>query len=229
MTKKIVNNFTLIEIVAVMALIAVLCAFAAAYRFGSQDDQLSGYVRQIKTALEQTRSRAIAANRPMALVIPNHGVCARYLVGTAAADGGFRGTAALENMEFVDWFQLQWAAPPAGVMTVSSLLPVFPAEGGAAVEPPEWENGERDLDSGLANLMPIGAMTFGSETLPGTTRMAVVFDGLGQCLNGTIYLTIAEAIPDAGSGFVPAGSQHYITLKINELTGQIEYVKYQTN
>ena len=214
-------RFTLIEILAVMLLMVLISGLVTSvYHPGGSLDNLDRAASRMKAALEQTRSRAIAQNKPMALVIPSFAVTQSSLSGTEAADGGYRGTAALVDGKFELWNTPDWDALPEAVAVVSTLEPAFNASGDAAVSAPQWEND-------FSGFLTIGEIALESGSIPDGTKIAVVFDALGQCQNGTLYITVAEAEP-GNSGLIPSGSKAFKTLKINGVTGQVIYVKYET-
>ena len=214
-------RFTLIEILAVMLLMVLICGLVTSvYHPGGSQDNLDRAASRMKASLEQTRSRAIAQNKPMALVIPSYATAQAFLANTKAAAGGYRGTAALADGKFDSWNTPDWEILPDAVAVVSTLAPDFNASGDAAVAAPQWE-------TSFSQLLSIGEIPLESGSIPAGTTVAVVFDALGQCQNGTVYITVAEAEPGV-SGLKPAGSKAFKTLKINGVTGQVSYVKYET-
>ncbi len=229
------QNFTLIELMAVMLLMGVLMlmmlpAFNRMIR-GNKVDQMTS---NLKLGLEQAQARAVSSRRPVALVLPT-----KQNGWTANADtqavypfcyGGYR-LAYVEadgsDWKFVRWVpDSEWKNAPEGAMLVRVLIPsdsdyttIKEGDGvGSVVTNPQT--------GALGNLMTVKDVKLGSST---ADVGGVVFSQYGGLKSDNdMRLAVAEAVPSGSSVVYPTKDSsgkpiNWLMLSINKFTGRISY------
>ena len=237
--KRRCNDFTLVELLVVICLASllfgiVLPAFSRMVT-GSAVDRLSS---NLKLRLEKTQSQAAVSRRHTALILPN-GADWTDSKEQAARLGGSRmcyvdnvdtsaGTAAFKR-----WVpNEEWSQPERGAFLIR-VTDNPDGDDGVAVEGSAQKVGD-GTNAGEATILAKGTkplLTVNSyEGGAARSSCAVVFSPNGNMRNQRdICLVVAEAMPNGSKLIFPgggdAGAHNFRALKINRITGRVEYYR----
>lgn len=236
--ERVKNRFTLIEMLAVVAIASILIALITpavqSLMFGNRVDQC---VSNFKLGLEQAQSKAIASRKYVALILPydhantddntkqyNQYCKSGYRMAYVTRDGS--------NFNFDRWVEnSDWKNPNAGALCVDVTVG---SPGTTTVSKANWVN---DMKSRAASLERDGTWnalsTLGniSDSAPelediaaNGSHCAVIFSPYGGVANNDlpIYFTFTEAKVD-GDRYVYDNNDNFLVLKLNPITGQVTY------
>lgn len=209
------NNFTLIEMIAVVAIASILIAvFVPSFNrmmFGSKVDQAAS---NFKLGLEMAQARAIAARKYVAMVIPTvYGDASTSL--KAYCDGGYRLAFAKKsggNYHFSGWVpDSSWRNPRDG----AALTQV---------------SGLSDLQGSASSFTGNDADQEDWDRLGGSTnRKAVIFSPYGGVAGSSPSFTFTEAKftgdtkSDGTAVYDMPNADNRISLSVNHITGRVTY------
>ena len=215
--KQMKNRFTLIEMLAVVAIASILIALITpavqSLLFGSRVDQ---YTSSFKLGMERTQSKAVAARKYVAMILPAFHNAAPDAV-KPYCKGGYRLAYVKKDgssFEFSSWIE-DWKNPNDGAMLVSIEDTEADAKNPPSV-PSATAFSKLDKVSGL----PSTDLGNACET----DHQALIFSPYGG-LTGhdrVLYLTFTEAKAD-GSTYILDNPDNYLVLKLNPVTGRISY------
>ena len=232
------TRFTLIELLAVVALISVLMAvgvpaFARMVR-GSKVDESA---RNIKLALEQAQMRAASERCYVAVIFPNGSVSDQLKPYRL---GGFR-TAYVkytvddegnEEYKFSKWADDEWRnAPDGAILTRIGDSDFTPAADAADITISGCTAAANSSLQGAGSLAEItGVKDDSGGDLNVGGNAAIIFTPYGEVLCGSkLYLLVAEAVVEGDKITYPNGGNasttNYKVLKVNNLTGRVEFFK----
>ena len=237
--KRVKSRFTLIEMLAVVAIASILIALITPavqnLMFGSRVDQCTS---NFKLGLEQAQSKAIASRKYVALVLPfNHkntdsdskqyNIYCRsgYRMAYVTRDG--------DNYNFDRWVENQdWKNPNAGALCMD-ITTDSPDD-----DETSWANDVKDdmrdlqQDKGFNVLSDLKNITNTPE-LKGITKdgssdgkyCAVIFSPYGGIVNNErpLYFTFTEAKTGSGNKYELDNVDNFLVLKLNAITGQVTY------
>lgn len=224
------RRFTLIELLAVVALISMLMmvgvpAFARMIR-GSKVDESA---RNIKLALEQAQMRAASERCYVAVIFPNGDVTDSVVPYRL---GGFR-TAYVKKKagggyEFSKWVDPEWRNAPEGALLVKIDTGSFSTTDNDVTGC--TKKSDDDLEGANA-LKEITGVKEGNSELKVGKHTAVIFTPYGRIEGGKkIYLLVSEAVVNGENITYPTATvtgsnrtSNYKVLKINNLTGRVEF------
>ena len=228
------TRFTLIELLAVVALISLLMAvgvpaFSRMIR-GSRVDECA---RGIKLGLEQSQMRAASERRYVAVIFPNGGGSDVDASLKAYRLGGFR-TAYVkkngDNYVFSRWADTDWRNAVEGAILAKVGTGKFTTENGDVTE---CTKEATDVLKGAADSLKeiSGVKDDDDNALEVGKHTAIVFTPYGGIAGGKkLFLLVSEAVVEGDSISYPtAGTQgsnrtsNYKVLKINNLTGRVEF------
>lgn len=244
--KRVKCHFTLIEMLAVVAIASILIALITpavqGLMFGSRVDQ---YASNFKLGLEQAQSKAIASRRYVALVLPynhsNNENNTKHL--NQYCKGGYRMayvTRNGENYNFDRWVDNHdWKNPNAGALCVD-ITTTGPSDKDSdgdidADDKEKWASDMKsrveslalaDKFSSLSNIGNINNAGI-AGVVDGSSEgscMAVIFSPYGGIVNSVkpLYFSFTEAKID-GSRYVLDNEDNFLVLKLNAITGQVTY------
>ena len=237
--KRVKSRFTLIEMLAVVAIASILIALITPavqnLMFGSRVDQCAS---NFKLGLEQAQSKAIAARRYVALVLPyNHSETASSKQYQNYCRSGYRMAYVTRNGEdynFDRWVEnLDWKNPNAGALCMDVTTD---SPDGNAANRLNWANDVKsrmkDLqqDKGFNVLSDLKNIT--NEELMHLTNdggngkyCAVIFSPYGGIVNNErpLYFTFTEAKAGSGGKYELDNVDNFLVLKLNAITGQVTY------
>lgn len=215
--KPVKQRFTLIEMLAVVAIASILIALITpavqALLFGNRVDQ---YASNFKLAMEQAQSKAVAARKYVALVMPfDHANAANEM--KKFCKGGYRMAYVKKDgttFSFVNWVDnSEWKNPNDGAMLVS-------VEGNAtdAEKAPEvpGETAFNELFK-VQNLPADPVLGCKAE------HEALIFSPYGGITghDRPLYFTVTEA--KYNSGYELPNPDNFLVLKLNSITGRVSY------
>lgn len=225
------NKFTLVELLVVICIASLLMGVVlpAFNRMvtGSAVDRLAS---NLKLRLARAQSEAAASRRDVALVLPN---------GTVPADwndarlGGSRMCYVTTN-SYVGTFNA-WVPDETWVMPENGAYLIYagndPAQIAAAGNAQRFGDnvGKPELSSSVASVTN-PAEEKPLKDITGTfsaSNNAIIFSPLGNIRSKRdVYLAVAEAFRNGDSLVFPGGGAYnFRALKINRLTGNVEYVR----
>ena len=244
--KRVKSRFTLIEMLAVVAIASILIALITPavqnLMFGSRVDQCAS---NFKLGLEQAQSKAIASRKYVALILPyNHGntnnATEHY---NQYCKSGYRMayvTKSGSNYNFDRWVDHQdWKNPNAGALCVD----ITTASPGTAQASKEiWANdvkhraaslGRDDTFNALASIESASITSTNAPELmhitanvshPAGNHCAVIFSPYGGVVDNEhpLYFTFTEGKVD-GSNYTLDNVDNFLVLKLNSITGQVTY------
>lgn len=237
--KRVSNRFTLIEMLAVVAIASILIALITPavqnLMFGSRVDQCAS---NFKLGLEQAQSKAIAARKYVALVLPfNHSASSTYNI---YCRGGYRMAYVTRNgddYDFDRWVEnLDWKNPNAGALCMDVTTD---SPDGNAANRLNWANDVKsrmkDLqqDKGFNVLSDLKNIT--NDNTPELVHLtndggsgkycAVIFSPYGGIVNNErpLYFTFTEAKVGSDSKYELDNIDNFLVLKLNAITGQVTY------
>ena len=230
------NSFTLIELVAVIAVGILLTALAVpAFRTLMRANRVAEYAGNVKSALERARVRAVNERCYVALIFPNGAVSDAL---KRCRLGGCRSAYVEKTVSggytFGKWLDQSWQTTPPGVLLSQVKDAAFTTDGGDVTGCTEKIT---DALAGAADcLTPVAAIKAddGSTSLEAGAYCALVFTPQGSVAgSGKCLLLISEARADAGDAIVyptavtpgSGRSANNVALKLNKLTGIVEYDK----
>ena len=219
------TRFTLIELLAVVALISLLMAIGVpAFSRMIRGSRVDECARNIKLGLEQAQMRAASERRYVAVIFPN---------GSGVNDavkpyrlGGFRTAYVKKNgtdYDFVGWVDgSAWSNAPNGailVKAVASTGDIPSADSGLTGGPTGMDN---DL-TGVGNLQTVKTVKDDSGGDLGDSS-AIIFKSYGGVVSDSkLYLIVSEAVVDGTDIKYPNPNMNFKVLKINNLTGRVEF------
>ena len=237
-SKRYENRFTLIELLAVVALISLLMgigvpAFARMIR-GSRVDECA---RNIKLALEQAQMLAASERRYVAVVFPNGEVDSDVSQTLSPYRlGGFRiayvkkkGNGVYGFSKWVDGSN--WSNAPSGAMLTRIGTKYFDADSSSG----DITGCTKKIDDKLEGADELKALADvkddNGDTLKVGKKAALIYTPYGGIVSSAkLYLLISEATVDGDSIVYPTAgvtgsnrTSNYKVLKVNNLTGRVEF------
>lgn len=231
------TRFTLIELLAVVALISVLMAVGVpAFARMLSGNKVAESARGIKLGLEQAQMRAASERSYVAVIFPNGDVStgangeeslARYRLG------GFR-TAYVKKQgnggyEFSKWLDPEWRNAPNGAILTRVGTSAFTTTGGDITD---CTASADDILKGASDLKAItGVRDDSGHQLNVGQNTAIIFTPYGGTVGGAkLYLLVSEAVVDGSNIKYPTAgtsgsnrTSNYKVLKVNNLTGRVEF------
>ena len=237
------NKFTLVELLVVICIASLLMGVVlpAFNRMvtGSAVDRLAS---NLKLRLERAQSQAASSRRHVALILP-HGTNSTWTDSQeqAARLGGSR-------MCYVDYSNYQgafegwvtddeWSTLDRGAFLVRAYKESEVSSSLAAGSVQNASSGTgmdsliRNVSSENADAKPLKDISIstsgGNRTLSNSSIIFSPKGGIRSTEN--VYLVVAEAVLNNGALFYPggngSGSYNWVALKINRLTGKVEYYR----
>ena len=229
------NRFTLIELLAVVALISLLMAIGVpAFSRMIRGSRVDEFARGIKLGLEQAQMRAASERRYVAVIFPNGSLGDNAQKLKPYLLGGFR-TAYLKkngsSYTFVRWVDgSDWSNAPNGAALVKVGIANFATDNGYVT----GCSTSTGLLTGCQDLPLISVKDDdGTDLIIGGPR-AIIFTPYGSVdIKSKLYLLVSEALIEGTAVTYPTakgttGDDRYTTsnykvLKINNLTGRVEF------
>ena len=215
--KQMKNRFTLIEMLAVLAIVSILVALITPAMqnmlFGSRVDQ---YTSNFKLGMERAQSKAVAARKYVAMVLPSsHGDAPEAV--KPYCKGGYRLAYVKKDgndFKFDSWID-DWKNPNDNVMLLSIEDTVSDAK-----TPPVTPAATAFSLLDKVNDLPSADLGNACEA----NHEAFIFSPYGG-LTGhdrTLYLTFSESKFD-NSTYILDNPDNFLVLKLNPVTGRISY------
>ncbi len=249
-THKHWHGFTLIELLVVVSLTSLLLALGMpAFSRMARGNKVEECARSIKLGLEQAQLRAASERRYVAMVFPNgsdskvDAALRRYRLG------GFRCAYVVKNssgnFQFKQWLDSDWRNAPSGAM----LVKVGTKSSDFKPDSDGYVTGCTKKTTDAMEGVTVTTSSGGTETttalLTGIASLkddaggdldvgdncALVFNPYGGVVSDAkLYLLVSETgvngeiveYPSAG-GAGKNRTANYLVLKINNLTGRVEY------
>ena len=224
------SRFTLIEMLAVVAIASILIALITPsvqkMMFGNKVDQCTS---NLKLALEQAQSKAVASRKYVALVLPTDPTASNIAVNMKNyCKSGYRMAYVKkegDTYKFANWIPgSDWKNPNDGAMLVN-ITKTFPAD----VDDHKAELTPAKVAGKLANLSDIdlgGAEEPDFKALGGNSEKscAIIFSPYGGIVkhDQPLYFTVTECKYD-GSEYVLDNPDNILVLKLNAITGRVTY------
>ena len=228
------NRFTLIELLAVVALISVLMAVGvpAVARMirGSKVDESA---RNIKLALEQAQMRAASERCYVAVILPSGNVSDTLKPYRL---GGFR-TAYVKkkgngSYEFSRWLDAEWRNAPDGAILTKAGTQTndfTPDSNGDVTGCTAKATDELEGSSVFKEIT--GVKDDDGDDLNAGKNTALIFTPYGGVVGGSkIYMLVSEAVIEGDDVRYPTAgtsgdkrTSNYKVLKLNNLTGRVEF------
>lgn len=232
--KRVKSRFTLIEMLAVVAIASILIALITpavqGLMFGSRVDQ---YASNFKLGMEQAQSKAFASRKYVALVLPydHSNTNSDTLQFNQYCKGGYRMAYVTRDgstYNFERWVDNQdWKNPNAGALCID-IRNTGPTAATAEARS-DWADAVKNSASSLARNGNFSALsTLGSTNLPSELsnigNAALIFSPFGGVVNNDlpIYFTFTEAKIDGGR-YAFDNIDNILVLKLNPITGQVTY------
>ena len=232
--KRVKSRFTLIEMLAVVAIASILIALITpavqGLMFGSRVDQ---YASNFKLGMEQAQSKAFASRKYVALVLPydhsNTNSDTRQF--NQYCKGGYRMAYVTRDgstYNFDRWVDNQdWKNPNAGALCID-IRNTGPVAATAEARSNWAETVKSDASSLALNGNFSALSTLASTNLPSELsnigNAALIFSPFGGVVNNDlpIYFTFTEAKIDGGR-YAFDNIDNILVLKLNPITGQVTY------
>lgn len=231
------RGFTLIELLVVVALMSLLLALGmpAFYRM-ARGNKVEECARNIKLGLEQAQLRAASERRYVAVVFPNgadtnvSSSLRRYRLG------GFRLAYVKKETSgdnttfaFKRWIDPAWRNAPSGAILAKAGTSSFAITDGYVTDCPTSTGAVWDSDGSALKAVSSIKDDDGNALSTGG-NCAIVFSPYGgsDC-DAKTYLLVSEAEVNGSNIKYPSGgstsgrTSNYLVLKINNLTGRVEY------
>lgn len=224
------SRFTLIEMLAVVAIASILIALITPsvqkMMFGNKVDQCAS---NLKLALEQAQSKAVASRKYVALVLPTDPTASGITVNMKQyCKSGYRMAYVKkdgETYKFANWIPgSDWKNPNDGAVLVN-ITNSFPADVSTHIDSLTPAN----VAGKLANLSDIdlnGASEPDFTALGSNSEKssAIIFSPYGGIVNNDrpLYFTVTEGKYD-GSSYVLGNTDNILVLKLNAITGRVTY------
>ena len=226
--------FTLIELLAVLALAVLLSALAVpAFSGLSRADKVNEAAAVFKRALEYARVRAVNDRCCVAVILPNGGVSTaieRYrLAGCRLA---YVEKSPSGDYAFTKWLDRSWRAFPRGGLLVKASSSAFVPDASGDILDCTAAIGDRLAGASECLVEVADLKDDAGSPLNAGAPCAVVFDASGKTSkSGKSRLLFAEALAgDAPAIVYPTAvvtgsnrSSNNVILKVNNLTGIVEY------
>ena len=216
--KRIKSRFTLIEMLAVAAIASILIALITpavqAMLFGSRVDH---YTSNFKLGMERAQSKAVAARKYVAMVLPSKHVDAPEEV-KPYCKGGYRLAYVKKDgssYKFDSWVE-DWKNPNDGAMLLKVINDTDKADD-APTAP-----GKDEAIFGLLN--KVDGTLNGVGSACENEHQALIFSPYGGLVNHdqALYFTFSEAKFN-GEDYELPNSDNFLVLKLNPVTGRISY------
>ncbi len=229
--------FTLIELLAVIAVGILLTSLAVpGFRSLTRSSRVDECAANVKSALEQARVRAVNGRIYVAVILPNGSVSdelKQYRLG------GFR-LARVEktvsgDYTFYDWIDTSWRRGPRGAALSQLKSSPFVPEGG------DLTGCTEKITDALAGATECLGEVAGIKADDSSTPLdagdccALIFTPQGSVVgSGKCFLAVSEALVGNNGDLIvyptavspgPGRSANNIVLKLNKLTGIVEYDK----
>ncbi len=249
MKKRRKSSFTLIEILAVIALLSVLISvFAPAFSrmmFGSKVDQMAS---NFKTGMEMAQSKAVASRKYVAMIIPCNYAAITDPKLKPYCNGGYRLAFVKkdgEDWKFVGWVPgSNWTNIADGAMLVNliskqGLINLHSESCACKSDSSDEDCTIQDFYPGNASYTTdIGNGMQGSGDLleikddtsdadmealgDADNRKGIIFSPLGGSVNGitTLFFFFTEARVE-GTRYAYPNKDNFRALKLNALTGRV--------
>lgn len=233
------TRFTLIELLAVVALISVLMAVGVpAFARMLSGNKVAESARGIKLGLEQAQMRAASERSYVAVIFPN-GIEGSQDPSASINKiipyrlGGFR-TAYVRKQgnggyEFSRWLDPEWRNAPNGAILTRVGTSAFTTTGGYITDCTASAN---EILKGASDLKAItGVRDDSGNQIDVGQNIAIIFTPYGGTVGGAkLYLLVSEAVIDGNNIKYPAAgtsdsnrTSNYKVLKVNNLTGRVEF------
>jgi len=211
------KNFTLIELLTVVAIAAVLIAIMApAFNrmlFGNKVDQC---ISALKLGMEMAQAKAVSARKYVAMVLPGDYDSVSDAKLKKFVAGGYRlaylKKESNESFTFISWIPDEpWRNPADGAMLVN----VADTAAGAVVDT------TRSTGSQFTKLAAFSGTD--DDLTAFASPRALIFSPYGGLANDgttTLYFVVTEASVEGGAYRFP-NSDDKLVLKINPITGRV--------
>ena len=241
------NKFTLVELLVVICIASLLMGLVlpAFNRMvtGSAVDRLAS---NLKLRLERAQSHAASSRRHVALLLPNGSDWSNENRVKNARLGGSRMCyvdnvqvvgATGDTEEYVSDFKRwvsdeDWTTPERGALLIA-LSSTDPVKSDGTLDIVNYIKHNNENTSNILNgsgkgkpLKKVQAIKFPDKTEAVTVdEAAVIFSPKGGIRSSAdVYLVVAEAVSDGNNVLYPGGQiNNFRVLKINRLTGKVEY------
>ena len=228
------KRFTLIELLAVIGVGILLTALAVpAFRSLTQSDRVAEGAADIKNALERARVRAVNERCHVAVILPNGAVSAAlqpYRLGGCRL--AYVEKTVSGEYAFVKWLDPEWRKMSAGALLSQVGTSAFVPDGGDITGCTlKLTDALAGADTSLTAVS--GIKGDDAAALDAGEYPALIFTPQGDAVGGgKCHLLISEAQTE-GDAIVypvavvpgPGRSARNIALKLNKLTGIVEYDK----
>ena len=234
--KPIKSRFTLVEMLAVVAIASILIALITPsvqkMLFGNKIDQCTS---NLKLALEQAQSKAVASRKYVALILPTDHSNADAKMKTYCKSGYRMAFVKKdgETYKFANWIPgSEWKNPNNGAM-LANITADSPGDTASTREAwaetvkgnmtPAKVKGKpvklSDIDLGGVSDPDFEAL--GSES---SKSCAIIFSPYGGIVNNDqpLYFTVTECKYN-GSDYELENTDNFLVLKLNAITGRITY------
>ena len=234
--KQIKSRFTLVEMLAVVAIASILIALITPsvqkMLFGNTVDQCTS---NLKLALEQAQSKAVASRKYVALILPTDHSNAKADMKPYCKSGYRMAFVKKEGdtYKFANWIPgSEWKNPNNGAM-LANITNVSPGDTADAREAwAETVKGELTPAKVAGKFANLSDVDLGGVSEPdfdalgsgGTQRCAIIFSPYGGIVNNDLplYFTVTECKHN-GSDYELENPDNFLVLKLNAITGRITY------
>ena len=212
------HSFTLTELLAVMAIIAILMGIALTpFQNVLSSSGVDGAQRMVTSQLRMARQYAISKREKVAVLMPGPNTSVPDQMRYTA----FRSCIVKNGDEFKKWIEnTEWNYVPTG----SSIIQVLDS-------PPSDSpvSGEYDSTTGWSDTFEDIQKVNYDWNNDGTASekrvdRAVVFEPTGRLSHTGVYVTACEAVYKSGNKTVRNGN-NWISMKVNQFTGRVEVIR----
>ena len=255
MKKYRIHSFTLIELLAVIGLLALLIGiFTPAFTRMMQGNQVDQVASKFKTGMEVAQAQAVSSRKYVAMVIPTRGDKADAKL-RPYCNGGYR--LAYVKKDGNDWVFDSWVPGQQWSNMVDGAMLV------RIVRRKDWYNKAGDNDSGVKGLrtspddnsastialagdntevlagygslvsltIPESVTTAGEDdiVLVGTeNQRAIIFTPFGGCVGGDapmLFFFTEATVSD--DAYTYTNEDNFLVLKLNPITGKVVYLSME--
>lgn len=224
---RIRKNFTLVELIAVVAIAGILLVLLVpALNSMTAGNKVDMCASRLKLGMEQAASKAATARKYVALVLPHKAPnddLKRFCYG------GYRLAFVKKNgseWEFVKWVpENDWKNARDGAALVQ-VVDTKPATADAGVPSgTELTCATAVIDTGSKLKKPADGKSY-ADSWDKDNPMLVFSPYGGTANDKPLYFVVTE-IKDNGDALAYANKANTVILKLNPLTGRVEYVRYE--